>query len=290
MKISIVTNAFNQGKFLAAAMQSVLTQQGVDLEYVVVDPGSTDNTAEVISTFSERYPGRITVIREKDAGPADGLNKAFSRCSGDIFGYLNADDVYLPGCLSAAAKAMTLHPQSAAVYGDGYLVDEHGKCVRRAVSFPYSSRRFVYGCSFVLQQSTFYRADVFRKLGGFNKDNWTSWDAELLMDMDLAGYTLTHVAGYWSLFRIHGSSITGSQRLAAESRKNHARYFKRLTGRDRRNSLDRLLRGYTRVWARVLAPRAAAVRMIDAVAPSSRVFQEAGFSLRDLEASFGGPR
>ena len=110
IKISIVTNAFNQGRFLADALQSVLTQGWQELEYLVVDPGSTDNTAEIIHDFQQRYPGRIVHIVERDKGPADGLNKAFAKATGEIFGYLNADDYYLPGCFREAVQAVNNFP------------------------------------------------------------------------------------------------------------------------------------------------------------------------------------
>src|ERR1700735_1408979 len=103
IKFSIVTNAFNQGKYLATAMSSVLAQDWPEVEYLVVDPGSTDHTREIILTFQQRYPGRIVYLNERDNGPADGLNLAFSKATGDLFGYLNADDFYLPGCFQAAA-------------------------------------------------------------------------------------------------------------------------------------------------------------------------------------------
>ncbi len=105
IKISIVTNAFNQGQYLASALSSVLTQNWPEVEYIVVDPGSTDETAEIIQKFQGEYPGRIIHISEPDNGPADGLNKAFERATGDLFGYLNADDLYLPGCFKAVVGA-----------------------------------------------------------------------------------------------------------------------------------------------------------------------------------------
>jgi hypothetical protein len=85
----------------------------------------------------------------------------------------------------------------------------------------------------VLQQSTFYRAEAFRAVGGFNVNNRTSWDAELLFDMSLRNMQLIHVPGFWSEFRIHPESITGSQRLAEESRKTHARYFRTAMKREK---------------------------------------------------------
>ncbi len=92
MKISIVTLSFNQKQFLEEALQSVLGQKYPELEYIVVDPGSTDGSREML----DLYKGQLTeLILEPDRGAADGLNKGFSRSTGDVLGFLNADDLLL---------------------------------------------------------------------------------------------------------------------------------------------------------------------------------------------------
>jgi glycosyltransferase involved in cell wall biosynthesis len=261
MKISIVTNAYNQGKFLAEAMESVLSQDWPDIEYFVVDPGSTDNTPEVIAAFQKKYPGRIIHITERDKGPADGLNRAFARASGELFSYLNADDIYLKGCFRAAAEAAARYPNAAAIYADGYVADANGVISRHVVSLdPFSARRFVYGGCLVLQQSTFYRAEAFRAVNGFNPENKTSWDGELLLDMALRNMQFVHVPGYWSIFRIHDESITGSQHLAAQSRLNHDRMFRVVTGRSK-TKLDRFAAKFVGAWSIFTQPRALAARI-----------------------------
>jgi glycosyltransferase involved in cell wall biosynthesis len=257
-------------------MSSVLAQDWPDVEYLVVDPGSTDQTAEIIRAFQQRYPGRIVHIAERDSGPADGLNNAFARATGDLFGYLNADDFYLPGCFRAAAQAAQRSPGAAAVYGDGYKANAEGKAIRRIVSTSFSAKRFVYGGALVLQQSTFYRADAFRAVGGFNTQNRTSWDAEILLDMSLRKMHLVHVRGYWSVFRIHSESITGSQRLAQQSRATHARYFRTVMGREK-GPLDRALSKFVFGYSLLSEPRSLAVRIGDRIWNSGPRLQPAQF-------------
>ena len=264
MKFSIVTNAFNQGEYLAAAMSSVLTQDWPEVEYWIVDPGSTDSTPEIIRSFQQRYPGRIVHITEPDDGPADGLNKAFARATGELFGYLNADDFYLPGCLRAAAHAADQYPWAAAIYADGYTASADGKFTRRIISTRFSAKRFVYGGALVLQQSTFYRADAFREIGGFNIQNRTSWDAEILLNMSLKSMELVHVPGYWSVFRVHAESITGSQRLSDESRSTHKRYFSIVMDREK-TSLDRLLSKFVFGYTLLTEPRGLIMRIVDRI-------------------------
>ncbi len=269
IRVSIVTNALNQGRYLAAAMNSVLSQEWPDLEYLVVDPGSKDDTPQIIREFMRKYPDRIRHITDPDHGPADGLNKAFSNATGDLFGYLNADDLYLPGCFSAAVGAAEMHPEAAAIYADGYKANAEGRLIRRVVSTSFSPKKFVYGGSLVLQQSTFYRAKPFREVGGFNVDNRTSWDAELLLDMALRKLPLVHVPGYWSVFRIHPESITGSQRLAEESRKTHARYFQTVMERSR-SPFDRLASFAVRAYSMLTEPRATTARILDRIGSPNR--------------------
>jgi glycosyltransferase involved in cell wall biosynthesis len=240
-------------------MSSVLSQDWPDLEYLVVDPGSTDDTPEVIRAFERKYPGRFIHVTERDSGPADGLNKAFARATGDLFGYLNADDFYLPGCLREAARAVERFPHAGAIYGDGYTSNHEGKIIKRVVSSKFTARRFVYGAALVLQQSTFYQAAAFRKVGGFNRQNKTSWDAELLLDMDRKSMQLVHVPSYWSVFRIHSESITGSQRLSDESRRTHERYFRTVMGREG-TQLDRALGKIALGYALLTEPRGLLVR------------------------------
>ena len=250
-------------------MESVLSQDWPDVEYLVVDPGSTDHTPEIISAFQSKYPGRIVHITERDRGPADGLNSAFKRAKGDLFGYLNADDIYLPGCLRSAVEAAFKFDDAAAVYADGFKIDGEGRVIRRVISTTFTAKRFVYGGSLVLQQSTFYRADAFRAVGGFNVENRTSWDAELLFDMSRNGMRLVHVPGFWSAFSSHSESITGSQRMAEESRKTHARYFRTVMGREK-TALDKAAAKVVLGYTLLTEPRGLAVRISDRLKRTSR--------------------
>jgi glycosyltransferase involved in cell wall biosynthesis len=136
LKFSIVTISFNQAEFLERTILSVIAQKDVDMEYIIVDPGSTDGSRDII----ERYRGTFShVIFEPDAGPADGLNKGFAVASGDWFGYINSDDFYLPGGLAAVDVATRRFPQAGAIVGNGHIVDESDNFLRK------SRRRLAWG-------------------------------------------------------------------------------------------------------------------------------------------------
>ena len=226
-RVSIVTISFNQGKFLERAIRSVLEQDYQDIEYIVVDPGSTDGSHDII----ERYRSRISkVILEPDKGPADGLNKGFAAATGDIFGYINADDAYLPGAIRKAVAAFQSRRDADVIYGHSYIVDASGKVVRRSRSVSFDLRLYAYGGVVVMQQSTFVRRQAFENTGGFNTSNRSSWDGELLVDLARNGGKFAMVDDYWSLFAIYPGSITASVKTNQQYLNDHARMFRAITG------------------------------------------------------------
>src|SRR2546430_260086 len=132
--VSIVTPCRNAAAFIEQTIQSVLEQDYPRIEYIVVDAASTDGTIEIL----KRYEGHVKWLSEKDHGAGDAINKGFALSRGSIFTYLNADDVYLPGAVSTAVRALQAEPAStAAVYGDAWWVDEGGNRIA-----PYPVRDF----------------------------------------------------------------------------------------------------------------------------------------------------
>lgn len=228
MRISIVTLSFNQAPFLECALESVLRQDHPDVEYIVVDPGSTDGSRDILARYRDRLSA---LILEPDAGPGDGLNKGFARATGEILGYLNADDAYLPGALRETAAEFAGRDRPDVVCGHGLIVDGEGRVTRRMRSAPWSLTRFAYGASVQMQQSTFFRADAFARTPGFNNANRTCWDAELLMELARAGARFRIVDRYWSLFRIYDGSISGSGRLNDRYAEDLDRMFRAVMGR-----------------------------------------------------------
>lgn len=234
MKFSIVTISYNQAQFLEQAILSVINQKYSDLEYIVVDPGSTDGSREII----EKYRGEIAkVVFEKDAGAADGLNKGFSYATGDVFGFLNSDDELLPDALNKVSAYLAANPRVDAVSGCGYFTDSQGARLRRIVPSKLTPWLYVHGGVSVFQQGTFFRAPYFKKVGGFNIENKTCWDGELFLDMARAGARFATIGDDLAHFRLHEGGITGSGRLEKKYREDVARLFRKVTNRER-NSFD----------------------------------------------------
>ncbi len=236
MKISLVTISFNQGRFLEHAIRSVLEQDHA-VEYIVVDAGSTDGSREII----DRYANSIArIIYGADRGPADGLNKGFAEASGDIFGFLNSDDILERGTLRQVADYFDAHPDIDVVSGHSWIIDANGRLKRRFFSDRYSLKMAVHGACVLSQASTFFRADFFRRVGGFNTENRSNWDGELFVDLALAGARFSRVSSYWSRFRVHEQGITGSGKLRSLSRLHTRNMFLKVMGREP-TSIDRII-------------------------------------------------
>jgi len=251
MKISVVTISFNQAKFLRQCIESVLRQNYLNIEYIIVDAGSTDGSREII----ESYDNRITKIYEKDNGPADGLNKGFAHATGDIFCYLNSDDAFLDDAFKTVYRFFSQKTDIDVVCGHGYIIDCESKYRRRVYSDTFSITATAYGASVAIQPSTFFRRSTYESVDGFNATNKSNWDGELLIDMALAGARISTLNKYLSCYRVHNESITGTGRLAELHLKHFHRMFEKIMHRPYR-SQDDFLYFYYRVIKHIKNPRA----------------------------------
>jgi glycosyltransferase involved in cell wall biosynthesis len=229
MKISIVTLSFNQHDFLREALESVLLQGYPELEYIVIDPGSTDGSRELIKSYSD---GIAHIVFEPDKGASDGLRKGFAMATGEIFGFLNSDDLLEPTSLQRVAGFFRAHPECEMVMGNGYIVDVEGRPVRHVKSRGFTVDRYLYGGTQFLQQSTFFRREAYLNSPGFNPNTKTCWDGELFVSMVHRGAKVGYMDADLSRFRIHSQSITGSQRLQNLYFQDRKRVFRDIRGRD----------------------------------------------------------
>lgn len=241
--IGIVTISFNQAAFIKEAIESIVeASRGVKVKYVVVDAGSTDATASVL----EKYRGNIDIlIQEPDQGPADGLNKGFSHCGDcDILGYVNADDRLRPESLTWAQSVLDGHPSIDVLLGAIAIVNENGKVSRRArVSDHFDVRRYAANACNVFQQGTFFRRGAFERTAGFNVQNRTCWDGELVVDMALTGASFMRTRKILGDFRIYPTSITGSKRFADQYARDKQRIADKVyaSGIDKPSAMERIL-------------------------------------------------
>jgi len=221
-KISVVTPSYNQGKYLEETIRSVLLQGYPNLEYIIVDDCSTDDSVEII----KKYGHWLTFLAsEKNGGQADALNKGFSRSSGEIMASINGDDVYLPYTLNLVARLFRQFPEIDWITGhSSFLVDGQVISPRRDHIDAYNSRlmRLGFNTSWLMgvpqHISTFLRRSLYNKVGGFiNKDNYHSMDIDLWIRM--AEFSApVFVPATLSLMRLHDQqqSVTVSKFVFAE--------------------------------------------------------------------------
>jgi glycosyltransferase involved in cell wall biosynthesis len=250
MKISIVTISYNQANYLEECIQSVLSQDYADLEYIIVDPGSTDGSRDII----EKYRDQIAhIIYEKDEGPADGLNKGFAKATGDIFYYLNSDDILLPGAVSDAVNVFNKNLTIDIIYGHGYIVDSKGTKFRKCFSDRFSLKSAAYGAAVIIQPSTFFKSICFAKAGGFNKNNKSNWDGELFIDFILAGCKAVRVNKFFSYYRVYDESITGSGSHSNLHNNHSINMFKKIMNRNP-VFIDKLIGVFFRIYKHITHP------------------------------------
>ncbi|MCC7349985.1 MAG: glycosyltransferase [Phycisphaerales bacterium] len=180
-KLSVITPSFNQGEFLEQCIDSVLSQNYPNLEYLILDGGSTDQSPRII----ERHRPRLAfAISEKDGGQSDAINKGISRATGDLVAWLNADDFYLPDALRTIAQAYRKYPGGSFYFGDGLRVDRQGKPI--AGFFPGGHVRFnrpalLLGLNYILQPSTFMDRKLLQKSGLLDGSLHWGMDGDLWM-------------------------------------------------------------------------------------------------------------
>ena len=238
MRVSIVTISYNQAEFLERAIKSVIEQDYEDIEYIVVDPGSTDGSREII----ERYRSKIDkIIFEPDDGPADGLNKGFAAAEGEIYSFINADDMLLPGAIRLVADQFALMPAVDVLSGHTWIIDENDRKLRRFYSRRFSLRRYAYGAAVLAQQSTFFRTAAYHRTFGFNVKNRIAWDGELWVDLALAGANFLRLDKMLACFRVYSDTISGSGRMQKEYDIYVNRIFQKIMGR-KKNAIDEVVR------------------------------------------------
>jgi hypothetical protein len=212
--VSVVMPSFNQAGFIEDAARSALGQDYRPLELVVMDGGSTDGTLHRLEALLGEFGGRLRWVSERDRGPAHAVNKALELARGEFIGWLNSDDLYAPGAVSAAVRHLAANPDTLMVYGEGEHIDAAGKPLGRYPTRPPSAtiQAFHDGC-FICQPTAFLRRAAFDALGGLDESLATAFDFELWLRMfrRFPG-RVAHLDRVQAFSRLHGGSITHQQR------------------------------------------------------------------------------
>lgn len=211
-KISVITPSYNQGHLIRETIDSVLNQNYPNLEYIVMDGGSTDNTVQVL----KQYKGKLDYVSKKDRGQTDAINQGIKKATGDILMYLNSDDIMLPNTLNTVGEYFNSHPDAMWLTGDYFIIDEKGKKIQ---SFVANYKKVLRNipifdvlsiANFIIQPSTFWRKELTKEIGIFDESLHLCMDYDYWM-RTIQKYPLHVLPNHFSLFRIHGTSKGGTQ-------------------------------------------------------------------------------
>lgn len=202
--VSIVTPSYNQKDFLEDTILSVLDQDYPELEYYVIDGGSTDGSVEIIKKYSHRLTGWVS---EPDQGQTDAINKGFSRSTGEIMAWLNSDDLYHPGAVQSAVDFLQNNPEVGLVYGDTDLIDRQGRKIGKFNAQQTSYSRLMRGGVYIPQPAAFWRRELWDKAGPLDPSFYFAMDYDLWVRFAKLA-PIQYFPAVWASFRIHGEGKT----------------------------------------------------------------------------------
>lgn len=207
-KISIVIPSFNQGRYLEQTLRSIIDQNYPNVEIVVMDGGSTDDTLAVI----HRYEGALAAwVSEPDGGQTAAINKGFSLTTGEIMAWINSDDLVAKGALHRVAEHFLLHAATDVVYGNRILIDENGLEIGRWL-IPYHSERILKWADFVPQETLYWRRSAWNAVGQSLDESFRfAMDWDFLLRLTTANMKFDHIPVFLGFFRIHGEQKTSTQ-------------------------------------------------------------------------------
>ncbi len=208
--VSIITPVLNGIKYLEACITSVLNQNHPNIEHIFVDGGSTDGTLEMLSNYQVKYPDRIRFISEPDQGTGEAWNKGLKMASGQIFGWLGADDMSEPGAISAVVDFFKDNPDAYFVFGECNFINGDGKIIMKSITRGFNLKKIINDANWIPCTSAFYRREVVERVGWF--DNFIGSDRDYWIRIGKI-FPIHRIERVLSNFRIHeGSATTGSSR------------------------------------------------------------------------------
>lgn len=224
MKFSVVTPSYNQAEYIEQTIVSVLEQRKGNIEYIIVDGGSVDDSVSIINKYSTRVD---KIIVEPDDGQADAINKGFRYASGDIFAYLNSDDYYFKDTIEKVEAAFKQNPDIDVVYGDCVFTDKTGQFLQYFSSISdFDKGRLLNNTDHIMQPATFWRREAFEKFGPFDKDLHFGFDWAFWCELASKNCNFLRIDEVVAANRVYGTTKTasGSDERLAELKKINKKY------------------------------------------------------------------
>jgi glycosyltransferase involved in cell wall biosynthesis len=220
--VTVVTPSFNQAKYLERTILSVLDQDYPNLEYIIIDGGSTDGSLEIIKKYASRLSQWVS---EPDKGQTDAINKGFGMAHGQILAWLNSDDTYNRGAVREAVEFLTVHPGVGLVYSDAHFINANDDVIGNFASAQTDRSRLLRGYVHVPQQTTFFRADLWKKIGPLDPTFFFAMDYDLWVRLTAYAPLVYFPGKIWANFRLHddGKTIAADDRCWPEMLRVHRR-------------------------------------------------------------------
>ncbi len=204
--VSIITPSLNQAAFIGAAIDSVLAQDYPQIEYLVVDGGSTDGTLEML----KRYGDRVRWVSEPDAGQSNAIDKGIRLMRGQVLAWLNADDIYLPGAVTRAVAAFAEDPDRALIYGQAQDIDMHGQVIGLSRQIEsWNMRRLLEFGDFIVQPAAFFLRSAYDAVGGLDQSLHYCMDYDLWIKLGQR-YAVQYLDAPLAQTRIYDTTKTSS--------------------------------------------------------------------------------
>jgi len=205
--VSIVTPSYNQGKYLERTILSVLNQDYPNIEYIIMDGNSSDNSVEII----QKYASQLTYWQsKKDGGQTDAINQGFSKANGQIFAWINSDDTYEPHSISQAVDYLLNHPQAGMVYGDCNFIDSDDRIIGKFNAKQTNYRKLRTGYVHIPQQASFWRSELWKKVSPLDQSIYFAMDYDLWLRLAKIS-KIDYFPKLWANFRLHGDTKTISE-------------------------------------------------------------------------------
>lgn len=208
--VTIITPSYNQGRFIEETIKSVLAQTYPNIEYIVVDGGSTDNTMEIVGRYSDRIS---TIIHEKDKGQSDAINKGFRLAHGELVGWINSDDILKPDCVEKIAELYVEHPDGVIYYGSEIDVIDESSRKLKTWGTKITDREYLLRQRYdVVQPGSFYRTDLVREVGYLDETVHYCMDLDLFLKLLSRGKIYSYDASTLAAIRAWGETKTSTGR------------------------------------------------------------------------------
>jgi glycosyltransferase involved in cell wall biosynthesis len=243
-KVTIVTPSYNQGAFLENTILSVLNQDYSNIEYIIIDGGSTDGSVDIIKKYRDRLAYWVS---ETDRGQSHAINKGFGHATGEIFNWLNSDDLLMPSSVKIAVHYLTCKPNIGMVYGDRITVDKRGNFLELTQVPSYIAKALHYHLR-IPQETTFFRSKYWLAAGGVDEE------LEYCMDYDfffrLGKRTqFYHIPFVLGAYRKHQSSktVVYSNRLRKFGKEEMAKVYFHHHSKNRSETAKRFYKKFNKL-------------------------------------------